>query len=96
MNTVVSNPTDEQAAVSVTTVLVHKVISALVKHAVTVHCTASDDLIVIIVSVAPEDVTRVVGFEGRTLRSIRTILQATSAKLHRRFELEVRPCDAAT
>ena len=39
--------------------------------------------------VAPSDLGKVIGKQGRTARSIRTILGAASMKLHRRFTLEI-------
>jgi predicted RNA-binding protein YlqC (UPF0109 family) len=44
---------------------------------------------VIELSVANEDRGKVIGKEGRTARSIRTILSAASAKLHKRSVLEI-------
>jgi predicted RNA-binding protein YlqC (UPF0109 family) len=39
--------------------------------------------------VAPGDLGKVIGKQGRTARSIRTILGAASMKLNRRFTLEI-------
>ena len=39
--------------------------------------------------VAPSDLGKVIGKQGRTARSIRTILGADSMKLNRRFTLEI-------
>ena len=39
--------------------------------------------------VAPSDLGKVIGKQGRTARSIRTILGAASMKLNRRFTLEI-------
>jgi len=39
--------------------------------------------------VAPGDIGKVIGKQGRTARSIRTILGAASMKLNRRFTLEI-------
>ena len=39
--------------------------------------------------VAPTDLGKVIGKQGRTARSIRTILGAASMKLNRRFTLEI-------
>ena len=41
------------------------------------------------VRVAPEDVGKVIGKQGRTARSIRTILAAVGMKYHHRFSLEI-------
>ena len=39
--------------------------------------------------VAPADVGKVIGKQGRTARSLRTILSAVSMKLHHRYTLEI-------
>lgn len=39
--------------------------------------------------VAPGDLGKVIGKQGRTARSIRTILAAAGMKLNRRFTLEI-------
>jgi predicted RNA-binding protein YlqC (UPF0109 family) len=39
--------------------------------------------------VAPSDLGKIIGKQGRTARSIRTILGAASMKLNRRFTLEI-------
>ena len=44
---------------------------------------------VIELRVAKEDLGKVIGKQGRTAQSIRTILSAVSAKLHKRAVLEI-------
>ena len=39
--------------------------------------------------VAPEDLGKVIGKQGRTARAIRTLLGAAGMKLKRRFNLEI-------
>ena len=39
--------------------------------------------------VAPNDLGKVIGKQGRTARSMRTILGAAGMKLHKRFQLEI-------
>lgn len=39
--------------------------------------------------VAPEDLGKVIGKQGRTARAIRTILNAAGMKLRKRFVLEI-------
>jgi len=39
--------------------------------------------------VAPEDLGKVIGKQGRTARAIRTILSASGMKLRKRFVLEI-------
>ena len=46
--------------------------------------------------VDPSDVGKIVGKQGRTARSLRTILGAVSVKLHHRYSLEIiEPVEAA-
>ena len=44
---------------------------------------------VIELRVAKEDLGKVIGKQGRTVQSIRTILSAASAKVHKRAVLEI-------
>jgi hypothetical protein len=44
---------------------------------------------IIELKVAPSDLGKVIGKQGRTARSIRTILGAAGMKLNRRFTLEI-------
>ena len=39
--------------------------------------------------VAPEDLGKVIGKQGRTARAMRTILSAASTKIHKRAVLEI-------
>lgn len=39
--------------------------------------------------VEPSDVGKIIGKQGRTARSLRTILSAVSVKLHHRYSLEI-------
>jgi predicted RNA-binding protein YlqC (UPF0109 family) len=39
--------------------------------------------------VAPSDLGKVIGRQGRTARSVRTLLSAAGMKLNRRFELDI-------
>lgn len=39
--------------------------------------------------VAPSDIGKVIGKQGRTARSLRTILSAASMKLHHRYSLDI-------
>ena len=45
--------------------------------------------------VAPQDVGKVIGKQGRTARSVRTILGAVSMKLHHRYTLDILEEDDA-
>jgi predicted RNA-binding protein YlqC (UPF0109 family) len=48
-----------------------------------------EQVTVLELKVAPSDLGKVIGKQGRTARSMRTILGAASMKLHRRFTLEI-------
>ncbi len=47
------------------------------------------DATVIRLRVAHQDIGKVIGKQGRTARSLRTILGAASMKLHHRFSLDI-------
>jgi uncharacterized protein len=48
-----------------------------------------EQVTVLELKVAPSDLGKVIGKQGRTARSIRTILGAAGMKLSRRFTLEI-------
>jgi len=56
---------------------------------VTVESFEEDDSTVIRLRVAPTDIGKVIGKQGRTARSMRTILSAASMKLKHRFSLDI-------
>src|SRR6478672_5724090 len=56
---------------------------------VTVRETAGEQVTVLELRVAPGDLGKVIGKQGRTARSIRTLLGAAGMKLNRRFNLEI-------
>ena len=56
---------------------------------VTVEQVQEDDATVLELRVAPEDVGKVIGKQGRTARALRTILGAAGMKLHQHFSLEI-------
>ena len=56
---------------------------------VAVHTLEGEQSTVLELKVAPGDLGKVIGKQGRTARSIRTILGAASMKLNRRFTLEI-------
>jgi predicted RNA-binding protein YlqC (UPF0109 family) len=56
---------------------------------VEVTCQADDDVERYELSVAQEDLGKVIGRKGRTARAFRTLLEAASAKSGRRLELEI-------
>jgi len=71
--------------------LVREIARALVDEpaAVEVASVDRDDNTVLKLRVAPQDVGKVIGKQGRTARSVRTILGAVSMKLHHRYTLDI-------
>ena len=49
----------------------------------------SDDILTLTLSVHKDDMGKMIGRQGRTIRAIRTILNAASLRLGQRFELEI-------
>ena len=72
--------------------LVEQMAKALVDcpESVSVQADTSNDSTVLILEVAPSDLGKVIGKQGRTARSIRTILGAASMKSQHRFALDIR------
>ncbi len=56
---------------------------------VTVEIIPEANATVLRLRVAPSDIGKVIGKQGRTARSIRTILSAASMKLQHRFSLDI-------
>jgi uncharacterized protein len=56
---------------------------------VEVEAVARDENTVLRLRVAPTDVGKVIGKQGRTARSMRTILGAVSMKLRHRYTLDI-------
>jgi hypothetical protein len=75
--------------------LVSEIARALVDEPDAVHVEAvmDQDTTVLRLQVAPADVGKVIGKQGRTARSLRTILGAASMKYHRRFALDIIEAD---
>jgi hypothetical protein len=71
--------------------LVREIARALVDEPaeVQVESVDRDDNTVLKLRVAPQDVGKVIGKQGRTARSMRTILGAVSMKLHHRYTLDI-------
>jgi predicted RNA-binding protein YlqC (UPF0109 family) len=72
--------------------LVEYVAKALVDQPDQVHVEAVEDstTTTLKLSVAPGDLGRVIGKQGRTARAIRTLLHATAARAKRRVVLEIQ------
>jgi predicted RNA-binding protein YlqC (UPF0109 family) len=56
---------------------------------VVVNAVEGEQTTVLELKVAPSDLGKIIGKQGRTARSIRTILGAAGMKLNRRFTLEI-------
>ena len=56
---------------------------------VDVQTVDEDRAVVVELSVAPNDLGKVIGKDGRTARAIRTLLSAASARLNKRAVLEI-------
>ena len=71
--------------------LVEEIAKALVDipEEVAVTEVLGEQVTVLELKVAPSDLGKVIGKQGRTARSIRTLLGAAGMKLNRRFTLEI-------
>lgn len=71
--------------------LVEEIAKALVDKPdeVSVNVVNGEQASVLELRVAPSDLGKVIGKQGRTARSIRTLLSAAGMKLNRRFTLEI-------
>jgi predicted RNA-binding protein YlqC (UPF0109 family) len=71
--------------------LVQYLARALVNNpdAVEVKETEADNALVLEVRVAKEDLGRIIGKQGRTAKSIRTLLNAAASRTNRRVGLEI-------
>ena len=71
--------------------LVEEIAKALVDipEEVAVTEVQGEQVTVLELKVAPSDLGKVIGKQGRTARSIRTLLGAAGMKLNRRFTLEI-------
>jgi uncharacterized protein len=75
-----------------------EIVKALVDDtaAVTVQAIADNDVTVLRLYVAPCDIGKVIGKQGRTARSLRTILGAASMKYKHRFALDIVEADGGS
>lgn len=82
---------DSNLAVSEMQTLMTEVSRALVDdaEAVRVEALTEQETTVLRLYVAPGDIGKIIGKQGRTARSLRTILGAASMKLQRRFSLDI-------
>jgi hypothetical protein len=56
---------------------------------VEVHEVDAEETVVIEVRVAPDDIGKVIGKEGRTIKAMRTLLHAAAIKTGRKVQLEI-------
>jgi uncharacterized protein len=82
---------DSNFAVTEMQTLMTEITRALVDDAdaVRVEALTEQEATVLRLHVAPGDIGKVIGKQGRTARSLRTILGAASMKLQRRFSLDI-------
>lgn len=71
--------------------LVEAIAKALVDHPeqVQVNSVEGEQVTVLELRVAPDDLGKVIGRQGRTAKSIRTLLGAAGMKVKKRFTLEI-------
>ncbi len=71
--------------------LVESIAKALVDHPDDVHVNSveGEQVTVLELKVAPDDLGKVIGRQGRTAKSIRTLLGAAGMKLKKRLTLEI-------
>ncbi len=71
--------------------LIERIVCALVDNPeeVTVTALEGSQATVLELKVAKEDIGKIIGKQGRTARSLRTILSAASAKQQKRVVLEI-------
>ena len=71
--------------------LIHYIATALVDHPdkVLVEEKEQDDTVVIELTVAKEDLSKVIGKQGRTARAMRSLLAAAAGKVNKRSRLEI-------
>lgn len=61
---------------------------------VSVQAALEGEATILMLRVAPADLGKVIGKQGRTARAIRTILGAASMKTHHRFALDIQQVGA--
>lgn len=71
--------------------LIEFVARSLADHPDSVHVREfqRDNAVVLELEVAPEDLGRVIGRQGRTARAIRTLLNAATSHSRRRYSLDI-------
>ena len=71
--------------------LIHYIATALVDHPDQIQLkeTDQDDTILVELTVAKEDLGKVIGKQGRTARAMRFLLSAAAGKVNKRSRLEI-------
>jgi predicted RNA-binding protein YlqC (UPF0109 family) len=71
--------------------LIRYIATALVDHPdqIQIKETEQDDTIIIELTVAKEDLGKVIGKQGRTARAMRSLLSAAAGKANKRSRLEI-------
>jgi predicted RNA-binding protein YlqC (UPF0109 family) len=71
--------------------LIRYIATALVDHPeqIQIKETDQDDTIIIELTVAKEDLGKVIGKQGRTARAMRSLLSAAAGKVNKRSRLEI-------
>jgi predicted RNA-binding protein YlqC (UPF0109 family) len=71
--------------------LVELIVKALVdkQDEVQVKETVGDSVVILEISVSPEDVGKVIGKEGRIANAIRTVVKAAGAKQNKKVNVEI-------
>jgi predicted RNA-binding protein YlqC (UPF0109 family) len=71
--------------------LIRYIATALVDHPdqIQIKETEQDDSIIIELTVAKEDLGKVIGKQGRTARAMRSLLSAAAGKVNKRSRLEI-------
>ena len=71
--------------------LVESIVKSLVDYPddVQISETAGESIVILEISVAPDDVGKVIGKEGRIANAIRTIVKAAAAKLDKKVTVEI-------
>ena len=71
--------------------LIRYIATALVDHPekIDIKETEQDDTIIIELTVAKEDLGKVIGKQGRTARAMRALLTAAAGKVNKRSRLEI-------
>ena len=71
--------------------LVETIVQSLVDEPSEVHVneTSGESIIILEISVAPDDVGKVIGKEGRIANAIRTVVKAAAAKQDKKVTVEI-------